>query len=229
MKTILITGAANGLGKELALRFSFDEVRLILTDKDREGLLEVQKQVLEPRWAKCDVVSGDLGNKTTIQALYDLAYKHDLSVLINNAGVRAGGQIKNMSSTDISDMISTNLVAAINLTKAMYPVFMLRKTGLIVNINSIAGQVPNSTEAAYCASKYGMRGFFDSFRFEAREHDIFVMSVYCGAMNTRMTDHRADKGKLIDPLDVAKFVHSVCNNDFRSFYIPEVHLWRKNA
>lgn len=227
MKSILITGSARGLGKELALKFSGDTFNIIIQDRDKESLFKVRKRIVFPKWANCDAVLGDLREDEIIEELFDLSDKHNLDILINNAGVRSAGKIKDMKNFDIEEMIKTNLLAPIKLTKALYPIFLKKKSGLIININSIAGKMPNSEEAVYCASKYGLRGFFDSFRFEAAEHNIIVLSIYLGAMNTSMTDHREDRDKLINPSDVASFIYNICCQDFKSFKIPELDIWRK--
>ena len=228
MKTILITGSAHGLGRELAIRFAKDKYNIIINDKDKEGLEAVKEIVDFPGWANCDVVDGDLTERETVNDLYAISKLRDIDILINNAGVRTGGSLKDMFYCDIIDMIKVNLIAPIELTKAIYPIFLKKKSGLIININSIAGKNPNSEEAVYCASKYGLRGFFDSFRFEAAENGVQVFSLYLGAMNTDMAIGRKDKKKLINPPDVADFIYNICNRDFKSFVVPEIDMWRKN-
>ena len=228
MKTILITGSAQGLGRELAVRFAKDKYNIIIHDKDKEGLKSLEKEIMSPGWANCQVVEGDLREMGVIGDLRVMAEKWDIDILINNAGVRTCGSLKDMFDHEISDIIRVNLTAPIELTKAIYPIFLKKKSGLIININSIAGKSPNSEEAVYCASKYGLRGFFDSFRFEAAEHNIVVLSLYLGAMNTTMAEGRPDKEMLINPTDVADFIYNICNGDFNSFRIPEIDIWRKN-
>jgi len=228
MKTILITGSAHGLGRELATRFARDKYNIIIHDKDKEGLETLKEMITFPGWATCDVVEGDLKERETINDLYAISKLRDIDILINNAGIRTSGSLKDMSAYNISDMISVNLIAPLQLTRVIYPIFLKKKSGMIININSIAGKNPNSDEAVYCASKYGLRGFFDSFKFEAAENNIAILSLYLGAMNTDMAMGRKDKNKLINPSDVADFVYNICVGDFKSFIIPEMDMWRKH-
>ena len=227
MKSILITGSSRGLGKELSMKFSRDKVYIILQGRDKDKLFQVREEILKPGWANCDLVAGDLRRNETIRNLYDLCEQQDLDILINNAGVRASGSLADMSDNDIEDMIEINLLSTIRLTKALYPIFVKKKSGLIININSIAGTTPNAEEAVYCASKYGMRGFFDSFRFEAKRNNVNILNIYLGAMNTIMAGDRPDKDLLIDPTEVAAFIHNIVS-EYKSFRISELHLWREN-
>lgn len=227
MKSILITGSSRGLGKELALKFSGDNVHLIIQGRNEEILYKTREEIIHPRWANCDCIVGDLRKDETINQLLGISKEIDLDILINNAGVRSSGSLADMSDNDIEDMIEINLLATIRLTKALYPIFAKKKSGLIININSIAGTTPNAEEAVYCASKYGMRGFFDSFRFEAKRNNVNILNIYLGAMNTIMAGDRPDKDLLIDPTEVAAFIHNIVS-EYKSFRISELHLWREN-
>ena len=227
MKTILITGSAQGLGKELALKFANSEFNIIINDKNKERLEDVREKILFPGWANCDAVCGDLRERETIDNLGVLAKERDVDILINNAGILSSGSFKDINFDKINDMIKVNLIAPIELTKAVYPIFLKKKSGLIININSIAGKAPNSEEAVYCASKYGLRGFFDSFRFEAARHNVRVISVYLGAMNTTMAKGKPDREMFICPLEVADFIFNLCK-DYETLRIPEIDIWRKN-
>lgn len=225
-KSLLITGSGRGLGRDLALRFAGDSAHIIITGKDKDRLFKVREEIIHPQWANCDAVVGDIMEEETIKDLAVLSEQIDLDILINNVGVRSAGSFSSMDEQDIDKMIKVNLLSIIKLTKAIYPIFIKKKSGMIININSIAGKSPNSDEAVYCASKYGLRGFFDSFRFEAREHNIKILNIYLGAMNTKMTDGRDDQEFMISPLEVAQFVYTLCMTYHKSFEIPEIDLWR---
>lgn len=226
MKTVLITGSSRGLGKELAIQFAKEGYNIILNDKDVERL-KIVEEYLQGFFGKIKMVSGDLRLETTREKLCAVATEMDIEILINNAGVLTSGTFREMDIKKIRAMLEINLAVPIDLTKKIYPIFLKKQSGLIININSIAGKNPNDMEAVYCASKYGLRGFFDSFKFEAMKHNVHIMNIYSGAMNTTMAEGKADRDKLIDPTEVAKAIFNLCKN-YDTLKISEINLWRKN-
>ncbi len=131
-----------------------------------------------------------------------------------------------MDSQEFKRIINVNLITSIQLIKEIYPVFIERGAGLLVNINSLAGKMPNELEAAYCASKYGLRGFMDSFQNEANRNNVRMINVYLGAMQTAITDHRPDQALLIDPDEAASIIFGLCE-DYPSLRITEISLLRR--
>lgn len=222
---VLITGSSRGLGRELAYRFSGDNAHIILTAREKDRLFAVREEIIQAKWANCDCVAGDLREDWVIKELSGLSKQIDLDILINNVGVRSYGTFKDMSNEQIQEMIEVNLLSTIKITKAVYPIFLKKNSGMIININSIAGKNPNAYEAVYCASKYGLRGFFDSFRFEARAKGIKILSVYLGAMDTEMTKGRKVTEIMISPKEASEIIHALCTQH-QTVEIPEIDLWR---
>lgn len=224
-RTVLITGSSKGLGRELALVFSQKGDRIILHGRNKEEIKGIESEILEKNM-KCESVIGDLRDQNTINSLYNIAKKRRLDILINNAGVYQKGSFIDMPLEKIREIIETNLLSPIFLTQRIYKIFEKRGSGLIVNINSLAGVTPNDKESAYCASKYGLRGFSNSFRHEAVKKGILVTDFYIGAMKTNMTNGRADQGKLIDPKEVAEKIYDTIAEK-SSLTCNEVFLGRK--
>jgi len=226
MKTILITGASRGLGHELAKVFSKRNYNIILTAKDA-GRLNLVADFLRNTENNVCTVPGDIRDPDTIGRLYAVAEAQSLDILINNAGALTAGTFREMDISVIREMIAVNLMAPIELTKAIYPIFLRKSAGLIININSIAGKSPDEKAAVYCASKYGLRGFFDSFGWEAAKHNIFAINIYLGATNTDMAKDRPDQKKLICPAEAARKIYRV-SEEHESLRVSEIDLWRRN-
>jgi 3-oxoacyl-[acyl-carrier protein] reductase len=224
-KTVLITGSSKGLGRSLSLVFAVNKFNIILHGRDEQGLEYVKKRVLENN-VDCDVIKGDITSRETINRLFNAAYKRNLDILINNAGIYTCKSFQNMTPEEFKRIIGVNLVAPVQLIMKIYPIFLKKKSGVIININSVAGKNPNEMEAAYCASKYGLRGFTRSFQFEANRNHVQLFSVYLGAMNTAMTEDRIDHQKLIQTDEAADLIFRICR-DYQSLKINEIDLGRR--
>jgi len=224
-KTVLITGSSKGLGRNLASIFSQNKYNVILHGRDQPNMAEVADEVLK-RGVVCDAVLGDLSSEKTIDNLYELAKKRELDILINNAGMYVHKPFTEMSTKELQRIIEVNLIAPALLTMRIYPIMKERKSGTIINISSMAATVANELEAAYCASKHGLRGFTRSFQYEAKRHGVRMMSIYLGAMRTAMTAYREDHAQLIDPFEAAREIFSSCK-DYESLVIDEIGMRRK--
>lgn len=224
-KTVLITGSSKGLGRSLALNFAANKYNIILHGRDRPAMAEVADEILK-KGVVCDAVLGDLGSEKTIDNLYEVAVKRDLNVLINNAAMYAHMPFGEMSAKELKRIIEVNLIAPALLTMRIYPIMKINKSGTIINISSMAATVANELEAAYCASKHGLRGFTRSLRYEATRHGVRVMSIYLGAMRTSMTAYREDHAQLIDPYEVAIKIFNACK-EYESLNVEELNLRRK--
>lgn len=228
-KTVLITGSSKGLGRSLAFSFAREGYNIILHGRDEKRLRNVQKDILflVGNQGYCYIVIGDLMRGKTINELHKVAKTHDIDVLINNAGAYAGGSFEDIKIKEIERIITVNLVVPVLLIKKIYPIFLKKKSGLIINVNSVAGKNPNDKEAIYCSSKYGLRGFSDSFRFEAIKSNVKIISVYLGAMQTEITEQRADFNELMRTEEVADAIYfGVCEN-YESLKASEISLLRR--
>jgi len=105
------------------------------------------------------------------------------------------------------------------------PIMASNGSGLIININSLAGKSGSNGESAYCASKHALRGFSSSIQFDATKYGIRVIDVYLGAVQTDMTKGRKDQEKFILPEDVAKSIFNVSKN-YKSMRVTELNLNR---
>ncbi len=224
-KTVLITGSSKGLGRSLAFNFAANNYNVILDGRDQPAMAEVADEVLK-KGVVCDAVLGDLGAEKTINNLYEVAKKRDLNILINNAAMYLHKPFSEMSAKELRRIIEVNLIVPALLTMKIYPIMKEKKAGTIINISSMAATVANELEAAYCASKHGLRGFSRSFAYEASRNGVRMMSISLGAMRTSMTAYREDHAELIDPFEVAIKIFNACK-EYDSLNVEELSIRRK--
>jgi len=212
---VLITGATSGLGRSMAEIFCSEGYGVILHGRTASNMEETKK-LLQKYPDSYVSLLGDLSSDKTIQALAQLSEKKDISILINNAGECIKSDLDKLSSEQINNMVALNLSAAINLTQKVYSFMKKRKSGIIVNIGSLDSLNASKSNSVYCATKYGLRGFTDSLRMEARDHGVRVVGVYPGGMKTE--SYRKNAGdekynKAMEPRDIAKMILIACQDN----------------
>lgn len=182
---VLISGSSRGLGQTLALVFARNNYNIILNGRDKKNLKLVRDQILKNE-VECEIVLGDIRLDKALDDLERISREKGLLVLVNNAGLQCPHlPLEKISDEQIDDMIVTNLVAQIKLTKRIYQYFIEKGNGTIININSLSGLRNHELRSIYSASKWGLRGFSDSFRIEAKKNNVRILDVYPGRIKTR--------------------------------------------
>ena len=112
-----------------------------------------------------------------------------MSVLINNAAqVSLDSHFERLDDRGIENMVYTNLIAPIKLSRQIYSLFLKRGAGTIININSLVGLDKKKFKTMYSTSKWGLRGFANSLRLEAEENNIGIMNVYLSKVKSNPED-----------------------------------------
>jgi len=182
---VLITGSSKGLGKELALLFASNSYNIILHGRNKLDLQNVKKEIIK-KGVDCIIVTGDIKKDETIDKLYLKSKEKDISIFINNAGVHCPHlPLEKINDVDIDDLLNTNLIAPIKLTQRVYRDFFEKKSGVIININSLSGLKSQYHRTLYCSSKWGLKGFSDTLRMEAEDNNIRIIDVYPGRIKTK--------------------------------------------
>ena len=223
--TTIITGANGGLGRELASVFAQEDNLILQHRRVDLDPLDFPKSVRETHvyW-----VCGNLRFLTPLNEIVEHAAKsHDQLILINNAAVHLCKAFDEMGDCEIKDVIETNLIAPMLLTRKLWHLLKSRD-GIVVNINSVAGKEAGKFETAYCASKHGLAGFSKALQFDATKDNVRVIDVYIGKMITAMTAGQVNQDKYIRPSDVAELVYQLCYNSNQSYRVNEVTLTRRN-
>ncbi|MFC2070206.1 SDR family NAD(P)-dependent oxidoreductase [Chloroflexota bacterium] len=192
-ETVLITGSSRGLGEELALVFAGNKHDMILHGRNKEDLARVKEKVIKTG-VNCETIAGDLRLDETIEELNRISTRENVSVLINNAGISLispGSEeemtlpLNEISDEQIDDILIINLIAPVKLTKRLYTLFQDIGHGTVININSLAGLELQELKSIYGTSKWGLRGFTDTFRLEADKLGVRVIGVYPSRIKTK--------------------------------------------
>jgi short-subunit dehydrogenase len=222
---ILITGSSKGLGRELALVFARGKYNVIIHGRNSERLKDVKEEILR-QGVECEIVTGDICLNQTIRGLSEIAKEKNISILINNAARGFIKSFERVNERELKEILETDLFSIIKLTREIYSQFLESKFGTIINVNGMAGIKPGKNQSIYCASKYGLRGFSDSLRYEAKEHDIRVIGVHLSGMKTEMyTEGGVDASNCMEPKEVAETIFDLTKKK-DSLMIDEVLISR---
>lgn len=182
----MVTGAASGLGRGLALEFArAGAARVALVDVDEEGLAGT-KGMVEAIGARAvshrvDVADWDQMAGFASELLADWGA---VDILVNNAGVGVGGELKDVDIRDFDWIVGINLMGEIYGTRLFLPHMIERGSGHIVNIASLSGLVLLPFHLPYTTTKYGLTGFSEALWAEARRFGVGVTLVCPGAVKT---------------------------------------------
>jgi 3-oxoacyl-[acyl-carrier protein] reductase len=185
----LITGAASGIGRAIAVALADKGADLYLVDIDEAGLgltgREVASRGVEVVMARCD-----LAEPAEISGLVRavLSRWKRLNVLINNAGVTLYGPVHRMTDAQWNRVMAVNLAAPIQLTRELLPALLRSQDAHLVNICSIFGLVGSRNVAAYQTSKYGLIGFTEALRTEYGGRKFGVTAICPGFVATPMME-----------------------------------------
>ncbi len=180
-RVVCITGAGRGLGRALAEAFSAEGASLVLGARTSSEIDELASRLGNALAVQTDVrVAEDLAR------LVDAAVAEfgRLDVMVNNAGLAVYGPVEGTSPDAVDAMIDTNVKGVIYGSQAAFRVMKEQKSGLIVNISSIAGKLHLPNEAVYNASKWAVNGFTGTLRLEAAPHNVRVSCVCPGGIDT---------------------------------------------
>ncbi|HZZ29176.1 MAG TPA: SDR family oxidoreductase [Pirellulales bacterium] len=194
-KRCLLTGAASGIGRALALRLAEEGVHLYLLDVDVAGL---QTVVGECRLAGVVAVGRpcDLSQPTQISAaIADLLARWKyIDLLVNNAGVAYYGPTEKMTGTQWDWLMAINLLAPLHITRELLPTLLARNGAHILNVCSISGIVAGGRFNAYHTSKFGLTGFTEALRAEYNRRGIGVTNLCPGPVSSNLYN-RAISGR----------------------------------
>ncbi len=192
-KTALITGAARGIGKTIALKFAQEGANIAFTDlvlnDDMAAGLEATRQEIEAVGVKCLAYAGDASNFAQTDELVK-KIKEDfgtIDILVNNAGITKDGLMLRMSEAQWDAVINVNLKSAFNFIHACVPIMMRQRQGSIINMASVVGVHGNAGQANYAASKAGMIALAKSVAQEMGSKGIRANAIAPGFIETAMT------------------------------------------
>ncbi|KAK9803537.1 hypothetical protein WJX73_005670 [Symbiochloris irregularis] len=222
-KVILVTGASRGIGQCIAETYAQHGAELILTaEPDKQGDLDKVAQTCKKHGSKeAHVLCCDLTDKQQIDTLAKNIFKQrsgGVHVLVNNAGTlgpldfdkgeHMGQGPLDGDPDEWERMYQANVLANMRLVRLLCPAMKDAGEGWVININSSNGLKPSPATAAYCTSKWGMRGWSLTCHEAMKEHGIRVTTIYPPAVSTPMTWERPDMDPVTEleaqPEDIAE-------------------------
>lgn len=186
-RTVLITGAGGGFGRQMVQQFRAAKAKLILTDFSESLLSDV---IDEAGGAVVASKVADLSTPEGCDAVAELCRSRDVlpDILVNNAGIGVAGRLGHVPKDSWEALMQLNLLAPMRLCNQFVPRMVERGSGHIVNISSLAGWVGSPGMSAYCASKFGLRGFGESLAADLEETGVYVTNVYPCFSRTAILD-----------------------------------------
>lgn len=223
-KTALITGAARGIGKAIALKFASEGANIAFTDLVIDENAQQTVAEIEALGVKACGYASDASNFEATKEVIGQIVKEfgKIDILVNNAGITKDGLLLRMSEEQWDRVIGINLKSAFNFTRNVIPVMFSQRSGSIINMASVVGVHGNAGQANYAASKAGMIALAKSVAQEMGPRGIRANAIAPGFIETAMTAALPEKvreewkakiplrrgGKPEDIADVATFLAS---------------------
>src|SRR5579859_7625273 len=184
-KTAVITGAAGGIGRAIAVSLAKRRCHLALADVNEAALAETAAFAsgagLRITCHRLDV--SDAGAIAEFPGVVEAAHP-GVDILVNNAGVALGGTFEQVSAGDFEWLFSINFWGVVRMTRAFLPLLKASQEAQIVNISSLFGLIAPPGQTAYCAAKFAVRGFSESLRHELEGSRVGVTTVHPGGVAT---------------------------------------------
>lgn len=188
-KTALITGAARGIGKQIALAYAREGCNIAFTDIELNDVAEATVNELKALGVKVQAYASDAADFAAAHAVVDEVIKEfgGIDILVNNAGITRDTLLMRMTEEQWDQVIQVNLKSAFNFTHAVTPVMMRQRSGSIISLSSVVGINGNAGQANYAASKAGIIALTKSVAKELGSRGVRANAIAPGFILTDMT------------------------------------------
>ncbi|MDR2038156.1 MAG: 3-oxoacyl-[acyl-carrier-protein] reductase [Bacteroidales bacterium] len=188
-KTAIVTGAARGIGKSIAMKLASEGANVAITDLVYDDNAKAVESELKAMGIKAKAYASNAANfEETQKIVAEIANDFGrIDILVNNAGITKDGALKRMTEEQWDMVIAVNLKSVFNFTKAVQPVMWKQGSGSIINMSSVVGVSGNANQANYSASKAGIIGFTKSIAKEFGTRGIRSNAIAPGFIETEMT------------------------------------------
>lgn len=207
-KKALVTGASRGIGKAVAMKLAAEGAAVIVTATSLERAKQTADQIIS-LGHKAIPVKVDVGVSADVEALFQVVVAEfgSLDILVNNAGITRDGLLMRMKDEDWDSVLDVNLKGTFLCTREAIKLMAKAKSGRIVTISSVVGEMGNAGQANYCASKAGIIGFTKAVAREYAKRNITVNAVAPGFIETDMTGVLTEgvKDELLKQIPVNRF------------------------
>lgn len=206
-KTVIVTGAAKGIGRAIALRFAKEGCNIVLNY--RSNVSDELIEEIKSYGVECLPFKADVSVYSEAETLIKESKKHfgSVDVLVNNAGITRDMLIMRMSEDEFDSVINTNLKGTFNTIRHVSSVMLKQKSGAIINLSSVVGLMGNVGQANYAASKAGVIGLTKSTARELAARGITCNAIAPGFIETDMTAVLKDdvKEAMLNAIPLKKF------------------------
>ena len=238
-KTVLITGASSGIGKQTAIEFAKLDANIILVARRKEKLDALANE-LEKFNVTTFVCQCDVSDKEQVKEMSKTVLEKfdSIDVLVNNAGFAIYGSVKDLSIDEIESQMETNYFGMMYCIKNFLPSMLEKKSGHIVNVASVAASFGLPGIASYCASKFAMLGFSEGLKHELHGTGVGVTVVSPIMVRTDFFDHPSfEKMPKYSPTSlssktVAKAILKAANSPRLEIIVPSIvrsAVWLKHT
>ncbi|GAA2611425.1 SDR family NAD(P)-dependent oxidoreductase [Paractinoplanes durhamensis] len=190
-RTAVVTGAASGIGEQLAYGLAGRGSDLVLVDVDAARLTEVVERLHRVHPGRTvETIVADLADRAAVDALAAqvLAAHPTVGLLINNAGIALGGRFDQVTTDEFETVMNVNFRAPMLLTHALLPALKAAPGSHLVNVSSLFGLIAPAGQSAYSASKFALRGLSQALHSELADDGIGVTTVHPGGIRTRIAE-----------------------------------------
>ena len=195
-RVALVTGAAQGIGKAVALLLARNGADIVVSDINLEKAEETANEV-RSIGRKALAIKGDVANWDDVEQMMDVILEKfaKIDILVNNAGITRDKLILRMTEEDWDAVLDVNLKGTFHCTKAVVRHMAKQRSGKIVNIASVVGEMGNASQANYSASKAGVIGLTKTIAREFAQRGININAIAPGYIETPMTEALPEKAK----------------------------------
>lgn len=195
-KVAIVTGASRGIGRAVALKLASEGASIVASARSVEALAGLVAEI-EASGGQALSVPTDITSGEDIERLLAAAMDKygRVDILVNNAGITRDALLVRMKDEDWDAVLATNLKGAFLCARAAAKIMSKQRTGRIINIASVVGEMGNAGQANYCASKAGMLGLTKSMARELARRNITVNAITPGFIVSDMTDGLSEKVK----------------------------------
>jgi len=196
-KTAIVTGAARGIGRAIAIKLASEGANIAYSDIRDDDNFKSLKTEVEAMGVKAEGYVADASNFEQSQNMVDAVVKTfgGIHILVNNAGITRDNLLMRMSEQEWDMVLNINLKSAFNMTKAATRPMMKQREGSVINVSSVVGVGGNAGQSNYSASKAGMIGFTKSIAKELGSRNIRTNAVAPGFIITEMTGQLPEEVK----------------------------------
>ena len=184
-RTVIVTGASSGIGRQTAIAFAHAGANLVLASRNEAALNDVAAEIA-PFVRRVSVIPTDVTQQAAVEEMVEQAASElgSIDILVNNAGVGLNALLAEGSMTNIRRLFEVNVFGALHCIQAVVPYMKRQRNGQIINVSSVAGKIATPRNGAYAATKFALTAISDALRLELADYGIAVTTVFPGITDT---------------------------------------------